>query len=191
LDFLPITAENLRRNVLEALGPQSEVDVDVFVYSFTSSFSHDERDGPAGPKSDRNERFLQLLNPVDVIMEADQERLGESGFRYCEIWKKTGVKASAEAHVQMIYGLFRVNMMRKNREEALGFSYDWIVRLRAGAHAFAAAAITAMPFTSASDICRRRRALRAENPPPLCIPHGPDHLPDLPQRSTRLPPLLE
>ena len=128
LDLLPITADNLRRNVFEALGPQTEVDVDVFVYSYTHTY--DERDSAAGHRSDRYSRYLEFLNPVDVIMEADKERLDESGFRYCTQWAKTGVKACAEGQVQIMYGLHRANAMRKKREEAQGFSYDWVVRLR-------------------------------------------------------------
>ena len=163
LDLLPITADNLRRNVFEALGPQTEVDVDVFVYSVTYSYTHtyDERDSAAGHRSDRCSRYLEFLNPVDVIMEADKERLDESGFRYCTQWAKTGVKACAEVQVQIMYGLHRANAMRKKREEAQGFSYDWVVRLR-------------------TDV------LFSQKIPPHCIPHGPSHGAGLPQRSTRL-----
>ena len=128
LDFLPITADNLRRNVFEALGPEIEVDVDIFVYSYTQTYC---QNGVCSGRSDRNRRYLQLLNPVDVIMEPQKERLDESGFRYCSQWQRTGVKACAETQVQIIYDLYRANMMRKRREEALGFSYDWVIRLRA------------------------------------------------------------
>ena len=127
LDFLPITADNLRRNVFEALGPETEVDVDVFVYSHTHKYDHNDS---AVGRSDRNRRYLQLLNPVDVIMEPDKERLDESGFRYCGQWPRTGAKTCAEVQVQIIYALYRANAMRKKREEALGFSYDWVIRLR-------------------------------------------------------------
>jgi len=135
LEYLPITIDNLKHNVLHALGPATVVDVDVFVYSFTETLDHQSRHVP---NATQNHKYIEMLNPVEFILEPDRPLFEEegsgiiAGIRFCARWSRDPtVKASAEGHLQIMYGLYRVNLMRKQREVTYGFSYDWVMRLRA------------------------------------------------------------
>lgn len=79
LEQLPLTADNLATNVVKAVGGAIGAQVDIFVYSSTTSF-----DGAScrNGTDSKYEKYLELVHPVEVIMESGQSHA--SSTFHCE-----------------------------------------------------------------------------------------------------------
>ena len=177
LHYLGLTAENLRANIVAAVGGELGAAVDVFVYGASESTDPTERlEGEAARA--QLERLVQLLRPVAVELQPQVPLQDVAGYT---IEAGTNTEGAAVRNLQQLYGLYEVNRMRKERERMYGFRYDWIVRTRADV-------LFARPLPSLDQVPADRITLPASQTgwPRSCVPcasdrfaMGPAHLMDL------------
>ena len=160
LDYLPISADNIRAYVLEGLGPG--VEVDVFVYSYPPTDQTCRKDRQGGWKRgsgsengpDWHADIRSYIKPRKLELVIDEQLLATSNLTFCDEWPRNQscfrvrqddnstewcepwppnmvVKLHAEGQVQQMYAWWRVNELRKRHEEEQRMQYDWIVRMRA------------------------------------------------------------
>ena len=177
LHYLGLTAENLRTNIVAAVGGDIGAAVDVFVYGASESTDPTERLQGEAARA-QLERLVQLLHPVAVELRPQVPLEDVAGYA---IEAGTNTERAVVRNLQQLYGMYEVNRMRKERERLYGFRYDWIVRARADM-------LLARPIPSLDQVPVDRIILPASKTgwPRSCVPcasdrfaMGPAHLMDL------------